>query len=117
MLVVEDEPVIRELILEVLRGENWRCLEAADGNVGLALVKSHADIDLLITDVGLPGMNGRALAEQARQALPALRVLFVTGYAENSTFDLTGSNHAMELLPKPFGVDDLLRAVNGLLLS
>ncbi len=117
VLVVEDEPVIRELILEVLRGENWRCLEAADGNVGLALVKSHADIDLLITDVGLPGMNGRALAEQARQALPALRVLFVTGYAENSTFDLTGSNHAMELLPKPFGVDDLLRAVNGLLLS
>ena len=116
VLVVEDEPVIRQLILEVLQSQGWRCLQAPNGNAGLAQVQAHADIDLLITDVGLPGLNGRVLAERARQTLPALRVLFVTGYAENSTFDLAGSSHATELLPKPFGVDELLRAVNGLLL-
>lgn len=115
VLVVEDEPVIRELILEVLRDQGMRCLQAADGNAGWALLQSHNDIDLLVTDVGLPGLNGRILAQRARQQIPGLRVLFVTGYAENSTFDLTDSNHAIEMLPKPFGVADLLRAVHGLL--
>lgn len=115
VLIVEDEPVIRELILEVLHDQGWRCLQAADGNTALALIQSNANIDLLITDVGLPGLNGRMLAEQARRERPELRVLFVTGYAENSIFDLTGTNNAMEMLPKPFGVDDLLRAVHGLL--
>ncbi|MEO8778063.1 MAG: PAS domain-containing protein [Rhodanobacter sp.] len=115
VLVVEDEPVIRELILEVLQGRNCRCHQAADGNAALALLQSHADIDLLITDVGLPGLNGRVLAEQARHMIPALRVLFVTGYAENSIFDMTGTDKHMELLPKPFGVDQLVRAVQGLL--
>ena len=115
VLVVEDEPVIRELILEVLQDRGWRCLQAADGNAALNLVRSHADIDLLITDVGLPGLDGRLLAERARQEQPALRVLFVTGYAENSIFDMTDADQRMEMLPKPFGVDDLLRAVQGLL--
>ncbi|MEO7068661.1 MAG: PAS domain-containing protein [Rhodanobacter sp.] len=116
VLVVEDESVIRELILEVLQDKGWRCLQAADGNGALAQIQLHADIDLLITDVGLPGINGRILAEQARRVLPKLRVLFVTGYAENSTFDLANSHHEMEMLTKPFGVNDLLRAVDGLLL-
>ncbi len=115
VLVVEDEPVIRELILEVLQDRGCHCLQAADGNAALALIQTDTPIDLLITDVGLPGLNGRQLAERARQQRPTLRVLFVTGYAENSIFDLTDSNHAMEMLPKPFGVDDLLRAVHGLL--
>ena len=115
VLVVEDEPMIRELIMEVLQDQGYRCMQAADGNVALALIHSNADIDLLITDVGLPGLNGRLLAEQARKIRPMLRVLFVTGYAENSIFDLTGTNNAMEMLPKPFGVEDLRRAVHGLL--
>ncbi|MEO6927340.1 MAG: PAS domain-containing protein [Rhodanobacter sp.] len=115
VLVVEDEPVIRELIVEVLQERGWRCLQAADGNAALTLVESHAEIDLLVTDVGLPGLNGRVLAERVRQKLPALRILFVTGYAENSVFDMTGTDKHMEMLPKPFGVDDLLRAVHGLL--
>ncbi|MEO6801397.1 MAG: PAS domain-containing protein [Rhodanobacter sp.] len=115
VLVVEDEPVIRELILEVLQEQGWHCLQAADGNAALTLVQSHAEIDLMITDVGLPGLNGRLLAEQARRELPALRVLFITGYAENSIFDITDSDKRMEMLPKPFGVDELLRAVHGLL--
>lgn len=115
VLVVEDDPVIRELILEVLRERGCRCLQAADGNAALLLVQSNANLDLLITDVGLPGLNGRLLAERARQEQPALRVLFVTGYAENSIFDMTGADKCIEMLPKPFGVDDLLRAVHGLL--
>ena len=115
VLVVEDEPVIRELIVEVLQDQGLRCLQAADGNTALSLLQSHADIDLLITDVGLPGLNGRVLAERARHERPALRILFVTGYAENSIFDVTGTDKRTELLPKPFGVDELLRAVHGLL--
>ena len=117
VLVVEDEAVIRELILEVLHDQGWNCLHASDGNGGLALIQSHAEIDMLITDVGLPGLNGRILAERARQLRPELRILFITGYAENSTFDLAASNHAIEMLTKPFGVNDLLRAINGLLPS
>lgn len=114
VLVVEDEPVIRELILEVLQEQGWRCLEAADGNAAWSVLQSRADIDLLITDVGLPGLNGRVLAERARRRLPALRILFVTGYAENSDFDLTGDDKRMQMLPKPFGVNQLVRAVQGL---
>jgi len=116
VLVAEDEPVIRELILEVLQEQRWTCLQAADGNTAWALLQSHTDIDLLITDVGLPGLNGRVLVERARRELPALRVLFVTGYAEDSIFDMTGTDKRTELLPKPFGVDDLLHAVHGLFL-
>jgi CheY-like chemotaxis protein len=114
VLIVEDEPVIRELILEVLQEQGWRCLEAADGNAAWSLLQSRADIDLLITDVGLPGLNGRVLAERARRERPALHVLFVTGYAENSDFDLTGEDKGMQMLPKPFGVIQLVRAVQGL---
>ena len=117
VLVVEDESVIRELILEVLHDQGWNCLQAADGNGGLALIQSHAEIDVLITDVGLPGLNGRVLAERARQLRPELRILFITGYAENSTFNLTGSNHEIEMLTKPFGVNDLLGAIKGVLSS
>jgi hypothetical protein len=114
VLIVEDEPVIRQLMLEVLREQGWCCLEAADGNAAWSLLQSRADIDLLISDVGLPGLNGRVLAERARREQPALHVLFVTGYAENADFDLTGDNKRMQMLPKPFGVDQLVRAVQGL---
>ena len=116
VLVVEDESVIRSLVVDVLQERGCHCLQAGNGHAAMALIDSDAHIDLLITDVGLPGLNGRLLAEHARQRRPTLRVLFVTGYAENSVFDLAGCNHAMEMLPKPFGVDDLLRAVTGLLL-
>ncbi len=115
VLVVEDEPVIRELIVEVLQDQEWRCLQAAESKAAWTLLQSDTEIDLLITDVGLPGLDGRLLAEQARQLRPDLRVLFVTGYAQNSIFDLTDSNNAMQLLPKPFGVNELLRAVQELL--
>ena len=83
VVVVDDEAMIRLVIVDVLEDLGYRVLEASSGAAGLEAVKSGAAIDLLITDVGLPGgMNGRQLAEAARQARPNLQVLFITGYAE-----------------------------------
>src|ERR1700720_2424436 len=83
VLVVEDEPVVRGVILEILHDQGYRTLEAADGPSGLRILRKDKRIDLLITDVGLPGMNGRQLADQARETRPDLKILFITGYAES----------------------------------
>ncbi|WP_132256212.1 hybrid sensor histidine kinase/response regulator [Methylobacterium segetis] len=107
VLVVEDEPVVRDLIVEVLADLGYRALEAQDGPSGLKLLQSRERIDLLVTDVGLPGLNGRQLADQARESRPELKVLFITGYAENAMF---GSGHlspGMEMITKPFPVEAL----------
>src|SRR6202790_2034706 len=82
VLVVEDEPVVRGVILEILHDQGYRTLEAADGPSGLRILRKDKRIDLLITDVGLPGMNGRQLADQARETRPDLKILFIPGYAE-----------------------------------
>lgn len=112
VVVVDDEPSVRSLVTEVLDELGYRALEAADGASGLALLQSHAAIDLLITDVGLPGgMNGRQLADAARASRPALKVLFITGYAENA---VVGNGHldpGMEIMTKPFTLDGLARRV------
>ena len=83
VLVVEDEPVVRGVILEMLRDQGYRTLEAVDGPSGLRILRRDERIDLLVTDVGLPGMNGRQLADQARETRPDLKILFITGYAES----------------------------------
>jgi CheY-like chemotaxis protein len=85
VLVIDDEPTIRMLISEVLEEHDYAVLEASDGPSGMRILQSAARIDLLITDVGLPnGMNGRQIADAARQTRPGLKVLFITGYAENA---------------------------------
>ena len=85
VLVVEDEPPIRMVIVDVLSDLGYTVLEAGDGRSGLKILEAGTRIDLLITDVGLPGgMNGRQLADAARQRRPDLKVLFITGYAENA---------------------------------
>jgi PAS domain S-box-containing protein len=108
VLVVDDEPIIRMLIRDVLIENGYVALEAADGPAALRLLQSKVRIDLLITDVGLPGgMNGRQVADAARVFRPALKVLFITGYAENA---LVGNGHlapGMEVLTKPFVVATL----------
>jgi signal transduction histidine kinase len=111
VLVVEDEPVVRGLIVEVLGDLGYRALEAADGPSGLRLLQSRRRIDLLITDVGLPGLNGRQLADQARERRPGLRVLFVTGYAENATLAHGFLEPGMAMLTKPFAVEALMRKI------
>jgi signal transduction histidine kinase/ActR/RegA family two-component response regulator len=115
VLVVEDEPVVRGVIIEVLSELGYRALEAADGPSGLKLLQSRSRIDLLITDVGLPGINGRQLADQARERRPDLKVLFVTGYAENATLANGFLEPGMAMLTKPFAVDALMRKVSQLL--
>jgi PAS domain S-box-containing protein len=108
VLVVDDETTIRHLIDEVLDEQGYTVIGAADGAAGLKVLQSEARIDLLITDVGLPnGMNGRQVADAARVLRPDLKVLFVTGYAENAAFGNGHLETGMELLTKPFTMDAL----------
>jgi len=107
VLVVEDEPVVRNLVVEVLRELGYRAIEAPDGPSGLEIVRSSARIDLLVTDVGLPGLNGRQLADHARAQRPGLRVLFMTGYAEDATFGGGRLDPDMQMITKPFPVERL----------
>ncbi len=112
VLVVDDEPTVRMLIVDALGELGYSCLEAADGPAGLKLLESAERIDLLITDVGLPGgLNGRQVADAARAGRPDLKVLFITGYAENAVLNHGHIEHGMEVLTKPFAVDDLTARV------
>jgi PAS domain S-box-containing protein len=107
VLVVEDEPVVRALIVDVLDELGYRALEAEDGPSGLAILQSRTKVDLLVTDIGLPGLNGRQLADAGRLLRPALKVLFMTGYAENAAFANGFLEHGMEMITKPFAMDRL----------
>ena len=108
ILVVDDEPTIRMLVMEVLDDRGYAVIEAKDGPTGLAALQSNARIDLLITDVGLPGgMNGRQLADAARATRPGLKILFITGYAENAILSSGQLAPGMQVLTKPFDVEAL----------
>jgi PAS domain S-box-containing protein len=113
ILIVDDEATIRHLVGEVLDEVGYTVIGAADGAAGVKVLQSGARVDLLITDVGLPnGMNGRQVADAARALRPGLKVLFITGYAENAA---VGNGHlepGMELLTKPFSLDALIGKVN-----
>ena len=116
MLVVDDEPTVRLLIADVLDDLGYRVIEAADGPAGLAMLRSDARIDLLITDVGLPGgLSGRQLAEAARAGRPGLKVLFVTGFAEQAVRGEGTPDAGLQLMTKPFAVDALATRVAALL--
>jgi PAS domain S-box-containing protein len=108
ILVIDDEPIVRMLIVDVVEEAGYTPLEASDGPSGLEILNSGARIDLMITDVGLPGgMNGRQVADAARLSRPGLKVLFVTGYAENAA---VGNGHlegGMDVITKPFVVSEL----------
>ena len=108
VLVVDDEPTVRMLVTEVLEDLGYTAIEAADSVAGLKVLQSDVRIDLLITDVGLPGgMNGRQMADAGRARRPDLKVLFITGYAENAA---VGNGHlepGMAVLTKPFVVEAL----------
>ncbi len=107
VLVVEDDPTVRLLMIEVLAELGYAHHEAADGREALPILQSGARIDLMVSDVGLPGMNGRKLADLAREILPDLKVLFVTGYAESAAVRADFLAPGMELLTKPFTLDAL----------
>jgi hypothetical protein len=114
VLVVEDEPVVRGVILEMLGEQGYRTLQAVDGPSGLKILRGGARIDLLVTDVGLPGMNGRQLADQARETRPDLKILFITGYAESVAMADGFLQPGMEMITKPFDLDNLSRRIRGM---
>jgi CheY-like chemotaxis protein len=115
ILVIDDEPSIRMLITDVLSDTGYSVLEASDGPAGLRVLQSAARIDLLITDVGLPGgMNGRQVADAARTLRPDLRVLFITGYAENALMGNGNLEKGMHVLAKPFEVERLATKIREL---
>jgi PAS domain S-box-containing protein len=116
VLIVDDEPTVRMLVIEVLEDLGYVAIEAADGAAGLKVLQSGARVDLLVTDVGLPGgMNGRQLADAGRALRPRLRVLFITGYAENA---FIGNGHlepGMHVLTKPFAMEQLATRLRDLI--
>ncbi|MFI8643689.1 PAS domain S-box protein [Pseudomonas iridis] len=116
ILIVDDEPTVRILLKDVLSELGYTVLDAADSIEGLETLRSNAQIDLLITDVGLPGgMNGRQMADAGREIRPKLKTLFITGYAENAVIGSAQLGPGMQVLTKPFAVDTLVSRVSDLL--
>jgi PAS domain S-box-containing protein len=105
ILVVEDEAVVRQTLVTMLVDAGYRVHQAVDGPSGLAALETSMHVDLLITDVGLPGMNGRQMADAARAKRPELKVLFMTGYAEIAAIGSGLSGERMQMIAKPFAVE------------
>ncbi|HAB85400.1 MAG TPA: hybrid sensor histidine kinase/response regulator [Pseudomonas sp.] len=116
ILIVDDEPTVRLLLTDVLGDLGCTLIEAADSLTGLKLLQSDVGIDLLITDVGLPGgMNGRQMADAGREVRPGLKTLFITGYAESAALGNSSLGAGMQVLTKPFSIDILATRVLELL--
>lgn len=111
ILVVEDDAIVRMLIVDVLEELEYTVLEAEDAEVALTVLKDESNvIDLMMTDLGLPGMNGKDLAEKARELLPELPILFASGYAESIEVP-----QGMHNIGKPFSIDQLRDKVKSIL--
>lgn len=118
ILIVDDEPTVRLLLMDALGDLGYTLLEACDSVSGLEILRSGVSIDLLITDVGLPGgMNGRQMADAGREVRPDLRTLFITGYAENAALGDSSIGPGMQVLTKPFAIETLVSRVLKLLRS
>ncbi|KPB50483.1 Sensory box sensor histidine kinase/response regulator [Pseudomonas coronafaciens pv. oryzae] len=116
ILIVDDEPTVRMLLTDSLGDLGYTLIEAADSLAGLKLLRSDVHIDLLITDVGLPGgMNGRQMADAGREVRPQLKTLFITGYAENAAIGDEQLGPGMRVLTKPFAIDALTSRVQELM--
>jgi PAS domain S-box-containing protein len=116
VLVVDDEEAVRSLVAEVLGDLGCAVVEAAEGEAAIAALRDAEQVDLMITDVGLPGgMNGRQVADAARRLHPGLRVLLITGYAEATVIGDVALEPGMGLLTKPFDMDDLAGRIRDML--
>ncbi|MET0747308.1 MAG: PAS domain-containing protein [Rhizobium sp.] len=115
VLVVEDDDAVRMLVIAVLNELGYQALEAIDSDSALPIIESRKRIDLLISDVGLPGLNGRQLAEIAIAARPELKVLFITGYAATAASRADFLAPGMRMITKPFAIDHLAQTVRDIL--
>ncbi|MGY2438272.1 ATP-binding protein [Pseudomonas sp. SDO52101_S400] len=117
VLIVEDDPAVRVLVSAVLSELGYGFVEACDADAAVPILDSAQRIDLLISDVGLPGMNGRQLAEIGRQYRPDLKVLFITGYAEHAAVRGGFLDPGMQMITKPFTFDLLTAKVREMIKS
>ena len=116
VVVIEDQEFIRTIIAEVLESAGYRVIAAADGPSGLQILQDPGRVDLLVTDVGLPGgLNGRQVADAGRIRRPGLKVLFITGYADNAVVGNSQLGNGMEILTKPFDLESLTRRVRDMI--
>ena len=115
VLVVDDEESIRMLVTETLIDLGYTALEAADGPMAMKMLAGDRHFDLLVTDVGLPGMNGRQLADAVRSNRPNLKVLFITGYAENAVLNHGHLDRGMHVITKPFTMEALASRIKELI--
>jgi PAS domain S-box-containing protein len=115
VLVVEDEQLVRTLVVAVLSDLGYRALEAGDGQSGLAILQSTQRIDLLVTDIGLPGLNGRQMADAARKTRQDLKVLFMTGYAHDAANAGGFLQPGMAMMTKPFGMDAMANRIRAMI--
>jgi PAS domain S-box-containing protein len=112
VLVVEDDPSVRLLVRSVLEELNYVPLEASDAAQAIPILQSGKPLDLMVSDVGLPGMNGRQLAEVAREHRPRMPILFVTGYAENAAIRAGFLGTNMDMITKPFELESLASKIH-----
>jgi PAS domain S-box-containing protein len=116
VLVVDDEPGVRVLLHELLRDLGYDILEAEDSASALKILESGRRLDLLVTDVGLPGgMNGRQLADAALVARPGLKILFMTGYAETAVMGDGHLRPGMHIVTKPFSLETMGRRIKDII--
>ncbi|HEY3667706.1 MAG TPA: response regulator, partial [Polyangiaceae bacterium] len=116
VLLVEDESQVRRLVFEVLQARGYQVLSAKDGLEAVPLEENYTGrIDLLITDVVMPGMSGRELAQRVTSARPDTKVLFVSGYTDDAVLRHGVTTPGMAFLQKPFALEDLLQRVRALL--
>jgi PAS domain S-box-containing protein len=115
VLVIEDDPAVRLLVMQVLEELGYQAIETADGRQAVPILQSSRHLDLLISDVGLPGLNGRQLAEIAREQRPGLPILFMTGYARQAADQAEFLDGGMEMISKPFAIEQLGRRIGEIL--
>ncbi|MDB4876940.1 MAG: histidine kinase [Gemmatimonadetes bacterium] len=116
ILLVDDQPGVRQVIAEVLRSRGYDVIEATDGENALLEVARHAaPVDLVVTDVMMPAMTGDELFRMLRRWYPSLRVLFMSGYDAGALTARMLEGDRTDFIPKPFVVDDLIRAMRRLL--
>jgi CheY-like chemotaxis protein len=115
VLVVEDDAVVRGLVTEVLDDLGYLALEAADGPAAAKILESPSQIDLLIADIGLPGMNGWQVADAARRIRPGIKILFMSGYADAAEIPSAPLGSGMQVMTKPFAIETLVMRIRAMI--